>query len=218
MHLHREVDCYFYKGHPDLTRPTFLEDKTLWIKINENLETVYEKTLRAFEYFTPELEKYDFVYRSNLSTFVSFEHLVEYCKDLPRTRCCAAVAGGIPPEDENRNSLEQGFSFPGGNGFILSPDVVRRLVQERIPLVEQDDVTIGIALRKWGIKITEFARPDLIDGLNGKWFVNNPHLLNSKTEWSIKPKKMMFSYRIKTSDRNYDANTMDALIRTTYGV
>ena len=216
MHLRREVDCYFYKGHPDLTQPAFLHDRTLWIKVNENLDSVYEKTLRAFEYFVPELDKYDFVYRSNLSTFVSFEHLIQYCKDLPKTNCCAARTGGLPPEDEDKHSIDRGGLFPAGNGFILSTDLVRRLVTERVPRVIQDDVTIGVALRLWGVTITELVRPDFLE--HGSWFMNNEHLLTSPSDRNLNPKKMMFMYRLKSYDRQKDMQEMDRLIRANYNV
>ncbi len=215
MRIHPNVDCYFYKGHPNITKDAFVEDQTLWLKIPDTFETVYEKTLRAFEYFTPMLSKYDYVFRSNLSTFISFNHLLEYCKDLPRTNCCAAVIGGIPANDEKRHSLESGFTFPGGNGFLLSPDLVRRLVEEKVPLVEQDDVTIGVALRKWGVKITEFVRPDFRD--DGFWFINNYKLL-PPNDRNMNPKKIMFSYRIKSFDRMKDVEVMRSMIQKVYGV
>ena len=215
MNKNISIDCYFYKGHPDLQQSEFLEDRTLWIKVPETLETVYEKTLRAFAYFVPQLDKYDYVYRSNLSTFVSFQHMLEFCADLPRTNCCAAVAGGIPPEDEVRNSIEHGFSFPSGNGFLLSVDVVRRLVEEKPPLVVQDDVTIGTALRSWKIPIIEFVRPDYRD--DGSWYMNN-HALLKPNEWNLDPKKIMFIYRLKSYDRMRDVKMMEDLIRRVYGV
>jgi hypothetical protein len=215
MKVNPQVDCYFYKGHPDLTVPVFLEDDTLWIRVHENLESVYEKTLRAFEYFVPRLHEYDFVYRSNLSTFVSFAHMLQFCRTLPRTMGCGAVIGGIPPEDEVRNSLEAGFSFPGGNGFILTPDIVKRLVEEKIPLVDQDDITIGVALRKWGIRIQEFTRPDYRD--QGSWYMNNPRFLKDN-EWNLDPKTIMFTYRLKSFDRMRDVDMMDFLIKKIYSV
>jgi hypothetical protein len=215
MRKNSNIDCYFYKGHPDLVKEEFLEDDTLWIRVPETLGTVYEKTLRAFESFVPRLHTYDFVYRSNLSTFVSFPHLLQYCQDLPRTNCCAAMIGGLPSEDVKRHSLESKFTFPSGNGFILSPDLVRRLVVEKIPLVEQDDVTIGVALQNWGIKIAEFVRPDFRD--DGYWFVNNYKLL-PPNEQNLDPKKIMFSYRIKSFDRMKDVDVMASLIRKVYAV
>jgi hypothetical protein len=210
MYKHLDVDCYFYKGNPGLEREALLKGNTLWIKIPETLETVYEKTLRAFEFFLPRLEHYDFLYRTNVSTVTSFEHMIEYCKELPKTNCCAAVAGGVPYD---KSSLECPNSFPGGNGFLLSTDLVRRLVEEKIPLIEQDDITIGFALRKWEIPIQQFVRPDLNE--DGTWNVNNIELLK-KEELTLNPKKIMFSYRLKTSDRNRDILTMERLIDLLY--
>ena len=212
MNTYPKVDCYFYKGHPDLSQSEFLEDKTLWIKISESLDTVYEKTLRAFEYFVPKLDEYDFVYRSNLSTFVSFQHMLEFCAELPTTNCCAAFAGCVP---ENGNSLDYEMSFPGGNGFLLSTDLVRRLVEEKPPLNGQDDVTIGDALRRWKVPIIGFVRPDFRD--DGFWYMNNFHLLKSN-ERNLRPKKNMFSYRLKSFDRAKDISTMEELVRGVYGI
>jgi hypothetical protein len=218
MTLNPQVDCYFYKAHPDLSQPTFLADRTLWIRMNDTFDTVYDKTLRAFEHFLPELSNYDFVYRSNLSTLVSFRHMLEFCADLPKTGCCAGVMGGIEanvPQSE-RNSLHHPYSFPGGNGFLLSPDLVRRMVDDKEPLVHQDDVTIGNALRRWGIPIREFVRPDF-SGMNKAWFVNNYDLLQPH-ERNDSPKKTMFTYRFKSDNRNDDVEMMSSFIRRFYNV
>lgn len=215
MRIHPNVDCFFYKGHPDLAQSQFLEDDTLWIKIHETFETVYEKTLKAFEFFLPRLGQYDFVYRCNLSTFVSFSHMIDFCNDLPRTNCCAAVTGGVPCEDPNRNSLRHKNSFPGGNGFILSTDLVRRIVDEKPTNIGQDDLTIGEALRSWSIVITEFSRPDFIN--EGYWFMNNPQFLNS-TEQNINLRKILFTYRLKSNDRNRDVEMFKRLMKRVYHV
>ena len=213
MKQNRFVDCFFYKGDPDLSEPVALKGDTLWIRIEEDWTTVYEKTLRAFEFFLPVLPKYDFVYRTNLSTFTAFPELLDYCSGLPKVDCCAAVTGGIPETAEDRDSLKYPYSFPGGCGFILSPNLVHRIVQEKEPLDHQDDVTIGNALRRWGIRIQEFVRPDFCN--TGMWYVNNIHLLQAH-EANIAPKRIMFSYRFKSVDRNKDILMMDRFIRKYY--
>lgn len=217
MTKHPSVDCYFYKAHPDLECPSFVEDRTLWIRTRETFDTVYEKTIRAFEHFLPQLSTYDYVYRSNLSTAVSFSHMLEFCSDLPRVNCCAAVTGGIDNNlpMEKRNSLECPFSFPGGNGFILSIDLVRRLVEDREPLVHQDDVTIGNALRRWKVPIREFVRPDF-NG-NKMWYINNYDLLKPY-ERNMNPKKIMFTYRFKSNNREEDVEEMRRYIKKLYNV
>lgn len=217
MHLHPDVDCYFYKARPDLHEDTVLEDRTLWIRMNDTLDTVYEKTLKAFDYFLPHLHAYDFLYRSNLSTAVSFKHMLEFCEDLPKTNCCAAVTGGIHPSvpQSQRDSRKFPRSFPGGNGFLLSPDLVRRLLEDKEPLDFQDDVTIGNALRRWNIAIHEFVRPDYTNSQS--WHVNNYPLLRAH-ERSLDPKKILFTYRLKTDDRKKDVEEMNRLIRLIYSV
>ena len=209
----KSVDCFFYKGDPSLPEPIILKGDTLWIRIKEDWNTIYEKTLRAFEFFIPHLPNYDFVYRTNLSTFTSFPELIEYCESLPKEDCCAAVVGGIPEIAENRDSLQYPRSFPGGNGFILSPNLVRRVVDEKEPLDYQDDITIGNALRKWGIRIQEFVRPDY--HTSGSWYINNYRLLKP-WETNLRPKPIMFSYRFKSNNRSKDLGIMDRFIRKYY--
>ena len=85
-----EADCFFYKGHPDIEEDAFLGGDTLMIKINENLDTVYEKTLRAFDFFNPKLDSYDFVFRTNLSSFIDIPKLINFAKTLP------SIAKGRP--------------------------------------------------------------------------------------------------------------------------
>jgi hypothetical protein len=209
LHRHPDVDCYFYKSHPTLPKEFLFEGDTLWVRAGDTLDTVYEKTIAAFSACLPILDSYAYVFRSNLSTLISFPHLLEFCEPLPRTRCCAAVAGGIPPDEEKQYKLAPGFQFPAGNGFLLSPDLVRRLVDERPPLVIQDDVTIGTALQKWGVPIQQFARFGV--GAPRRWYCTNMHLL-PPGPMSLDPSPIAFTYRLKSDDREDDLRLMDLLI------
>jgi hypothetical protein len=153
MNLNPNIRAYFYKGHPDITQPAFLsDDNTLLVKIHDNSETLYEKTFRAFEYFSGDLDKYDFVFRTNLSSFVYFPYYLEFCKSLPKTDCCAAVVG----------IYDNGLEFPSGAGVTLSPDIVKRIIKERPQFEVPEDVVIGCALQKWGIPIINTQRLDIL--------------------------------------------------------
>jgi hypothetical protein len=154
MKSHPNIDAYFYKGHPNISQDAFLSDEnTLLIKIKEGLDTCYEKTLKAFEFFSNKLDTYDYVFRTNLSSFVYFPHYLNFCKSLPKRVCCAAFIG-VRSED--------GLQFPAGAGFTLSPDLVKRLIQERPALEVQDDVSIGRALQRWNIPIIQTPRLDIL--------------------------------------------------------
>jgi hypothetical protein len=201
MNLNPNIRAYFYKGHPDITQPAFLsDDNTLLIKIHDNFETCYEKTLRAFEYFSGDLDKYDFVFRTNLSSFVYFPHYLEFCKSLPKTNCCAAFIG---------TRSEDGLKFPAGAGFTLSPDIIKRLLAERPQLEIQDDVTIGRALQKWGIPILNAPR---IDILTEEMF----QILNTINNQN----KNVFHFRLKNVEgkRELDISSYLKLLKLYYGI
>lgn len=187
MNHHPGIDCYFYKGDPTLQTEAILHGDTLTLRIEESLDTVYEKTMQAFRYFEPRLGKYDFVYRTNLSSFVDFEKYLEVCAGLPKTRCCAAFIG-----------YDGDTQFPSGSGFTLSPDLVRRLVLENPPKVVQDDVTLGHVLHRWGIPIHGVNRVDYLDDQTGflYWF----------------PEMPAFHYRVKSDDRKHDVRVLRALV------
>jgi len=146
------IDCYFIKGRIDQTEAFILDETNLYIKTNEGYDqndALWQKTLGAFRYFQPSLKNYEFVYRTNLSSFIQFDRLIEFCSKLPRTNLCSAVIGNrIVP-------------FPSGSGFTLSCDLVHKIIEDPPEHQIMDDVTIGIALHKWGIKIIEAPRVDI---------------------------------------------------------
>ena len=189
------VDCYFYKAHPNLPQDIFLAGDTLMIKLEESFDTVYEKTLRAFEYFAPRFHEYDFVYRTNLSTYTHCPSLFNYCMSLPRAKTCAAVIGG------EGHPLE----FPGGSGILITPDLIERFLEERPEKIYQDDVTLGVALKRWGINMVSFRRGDY--EASDCFYIRN---------WDTVPadglRGILFSWRLKTEDRNRDVAAMKTLI------
>jgi hypothetical protein len=157
-----------------------LKGDTLWIRIKESLDTVYEKTLKAFTYFAHTLERYDFVFRPNLSSFVVFDKYITYCRTLPAQGHVSAVIG-----------REGEHTFPSGCGFTMSPDVVLKLIHDKPPPVFLDDVTIGKWLHTRGIPIQSAGRCDYIDGKGVPYY-------RGTTEEST------FHYRVKNPIRGLD--------------
>jgi hypothetical protein len=188
MHSNPNIHCFFYKGVPNLSQDAVLSGDTLLIKLEESLENVYEKTILAFKYFEPALYQYDFVYRTNLSSFIDFRKYIDICQSFPKTEGCIAFIG----------MTDNGVCFPSGSGFTLSPDLVRRFVKDPPPKIEQDDITFGVALNNWGIPICNVNRADYVSDLNE--FVSRI------------PEMPTFHYRIKSDDRKRDTEIMRALV------
>lgn len=187
------IDCYFYKGDPNLEVNAKLDNDTLWIKIQEHYCNIYEKTLRAFEFFSDKFERYDFIYRTNLSSFLVFDEYIKYCSSIPRNNFVSAIIGNY--ED---------FTFPSGCGFTITPDLVLELLKENPQMVLIDDVSIGHWLSTRQIKIHPVRRVD---------FTNDT---TSLLEYV--PIKDVFHYRVKNNDRRLDLFIHSQLLRKYYNV
>lgn len=199
MNSHPNIRAYFYKGCPEITEPAVLADEnTLLIQIHDTLENCYEKTLRAFDFFSKDFDKYDFIFRTNLSSFIYLPYYFEFCKQLPKTNCCAAVIGG----GEN-------FKFPSGAGFTLSIDLAKRFLLERPPFDTQDDVTIGFALQSWKIPIIHAERIDILSFYHME---NIPMV--------IQKNPTAYHYRLKNGEekRQYDVHSYIVLLSLYYGL
>ena len=153
MNLYPNIQCFFYKADPTLEEEyKILDSNTILVKCEERLDTVWEKTLKVFTLFEPYIDKYDYIFRTNLSSFIYFPGYLEFCKKLPKEQCCASFVGKY-------NDLV----FPSGAGITMSPDIVKRMVKESPPLFVQDDVTIGQTLDEWGIPLIKMPRYDIVN-------------------------------------------------------
>jgi hypothetical protein len=180
MNRNPNVDCYFYKGDPSLSTEAELIGDTLFIRIEDTLETVHEKTLRAFDFFEPRLSNYKCVFRTNLSSVVVFDRYLEYCRSIPEQDFCSAYIG-----------VEGDVPFPAGAGYTITPNLIRRLIAERPPLRTQDDVSLGHALKEWGIPIASVQRVDLLNETDV-----------AMTRGRVP--KSVFHFRVKQNVRHYD--------------
>lgn len=151
MNSHPNVDCYLLKSFPDLPTPyAFLDKNLLAIRMQETYENIYFKTQSAFRVFKPILYKYDYVFRTNTSTFLLFDRLLEHCKTLPATNICSATPN-MPFENLNQ-------FIPSGCGFLMSPDVVEKLIHTPLGVpTQQDDIGFGISMNKYGVEMRDIG-------------------------------------------------------------
>jgi hypothetical protein len=157
MNTNPHVECIFYKADPTLCEEArMLDSNTLVVQCEEHIDKVFEKTLKAFRFFESKLDTYDFLFRTNLSSFVILDRYVERCKQYPRTGLCAAKIG----------YGEKDLPFPSGAGFTLTPDIVKRLLTTPVEYDTQDDVTIGRALQSWSIPIHNENRFDILPNIH----------------------------------------------------
>jgi hypothetical protein len=184
MKSSKDIDCYFIKGCPEQLDQVIVKDESIYFKIYEGYDkndSLWQKTLSAFRYFEPRFNEYTFIYRTNLSTHIHFKKYLEFCKILPTSRLCAALI--------NNN---HGYLYPSGAGFTLSMDLAKRLLEDTPNHYIMDDVTVGIALKKWNIQIMPTPRVDFTDTITETEI--NKRILRSD--------QRTFHFRVKTNEPN----------------
>jgi hypothetical protein len=155
MHLDREhVEAYFIKGTPDLEQPYLIFEDEILSKMTENyIPGILNKTILSMEAMLSRLDEFDYVLRTNLSSFYYFPKLLDFLKTLPPTKCYTASVG-----------THNGKSFGSGAGFILSIDLVKMLIDHKEKLLDNtsypDDVVIGHFFTQRNIRIIPAKRLD----------------------------------------------------------
>lgn len=156
------VEAYFLKADPNLDQPWKIANNVIWIKMESNyIPGIADRTICAFEAMLPRLKEFDFVVRTNLSSFYVFPRLLEFVKTLPKTKCYHAC--------ENKIIQGEGkpyIPFGSGASLILSPDLVEMMVKEKQALLGStiiDDVLFGWFFHYRNIPLLIAKRMDILD-------------------------------------------------------
>jgi hypothetical protein len=152
MHLDREhVEAYFIKAEPKLRGNYRIRGDVIWSKTEENFSPgILNKTILSMEAMLRRIDEFDYVLRTNLSSIYDFPKLLDFLRKLPAKNCYCGI---------NHYNW-----FASGAGFILSPDLVKVLVQNKAHFwnnkQDNDDVIIGHFLRNRGVEIISAKRMD----------------------------------------------------------
>ncbi len=159
MHSDPEhIEAYFIRGNQDLPTNYEIKDDIIWSKTAEGWipqsAGILNKTILSIEALLPRLEEFDYVIRTNLSSFYIFPRLLEFLKTLPRKRCYCGSNTGI------------GSPIGSGCGFIMSRDVAKMLVKHKQHLLDnasaEDDLIIGGFFIRKGLKLILHDRMDFL--------------------------------------------------------
>jgi len=159
MHSDPEhFEAYFLKGDPSLAETVEVRGDVVWVKTKDQFPSdgpgIINKTTAALEYFFPRIQaEFDYVIRTNLSSFYVFPRLLAYLETLPKEKC---YSGGF---------TTPGVMMASGSGMILSPDVVEILLDSKRSLYNNrhgaDDQIIYRILAPRGIRLKLHDRLDL---------------------------------------------------------
>lgn len=129
------------------------------LPVYKGLEEVWRSYMHvdpAHEDMIPRIDEFDYLLRTNLSSFYVFPRLLEFVRSLPKTKCYAGCRG------------VQGVPFASGSGFLLSRDLVRILLSNKQYLYDNyrcfDDVAVGQLMHDLQINVIDAPREDILNG------------------------------------------------------
>jgi hypothetical protein len=124
IHLNNNIKCFFtYSNNPELT-PKEYDLVYKEYKENHHPPNATGKVVRAMEHIVNNY-KFDFLIRTNLSTFWDFDRLLKRLDTLPKEKCLAGRFSNSRPH------------HVAGTGMILSPDMVNYIIENQQLVVKQ---------------------------------------------------------------------------------
>lgn len=139
------------------------------------------KTIEAFKLILEKNIDFDYVFRTNSSSYVDKSKLKSFLEDKPRTGYYAGACGNY-----------DGFDYVSGSGIILSKDLVKLISDEKQKMKTKyiDDVMIGEFLKENGVFPKNIYR----------FNIHNTRNFNFDDDY--------FLYRCKSNDRNIDVDNL----------
>lgn len=153
------VETVYYYGvpvgenHPGIFFKMKLRGKSMMLNVDESDEynMMHWKLKITLDYINTGRWPYDFIFRTNSSSYVDKQMLKEFAETLPKEKCYCGISG-------------EGFA--SGSGFFLSPDCAEILRNElTIDPHGAEDVLCGSILAKHGVGVTPGAQ---------RFIFNNP--------------------------------------------
>jgi hypothetical protein len=193
------VETYYLYGGSNINE---INDKKVFTGIEEflfmNPGVYYKsplsagvKTIKGLEMLNDIID-YDFVLRTNLSSYIDKKMIYDYLLDKPRSKYYSGCVG-IENRDIFGNIVKE-ITYASGSGFILSKDLVEFLIDHKNEIENNrfiDDAAIGKLLNEYEIYPESLHRVDLIN-----------------TDFDMESIKDGYFYRMKSINRDFDIKNM----------
>lgn len=141
-------DVVFYYGDGS---SVIAKDDEVYLPVPEGYENIIRKTTAFFAYAL-EHRPFDYLFRTNCSSYVHIASLRKHLSDKPRSKYFSAHLG-----------FENGRPFASGAGYVLTPDLVELTIKHREKVDFPhcpDDVILSNLLQDLGVTIVPARRQD----------------------------------------------------------
>jgi hypothetical protein len=210
INTNKDIRAFYVYGNTQVSRPS--EHDLIFSNIPEtNHPGILLKTVAALEYLSENFT-YDYVIRTNLSTFWDLNKLLNRLDTLPASNCVRGTPMSLAVDSTR-------YNFISGFDLVLSKDVVQVIIDNKQELVTQqvyinlEDLSICDIISKYTKH--KFDTPEILHLADDAQILE----LVDKTVVSIKNTGRVFDhYRVKNRfDRQTDKLLMQKLLLEIYG-
>jgi hypothetical protein len=141
------------------SKPENQQGNHVYFRSFEGFGGLIPTTISAFEHILNN-QSFDFILRTNVSSYWNMSQLRRTLANLPSTNVFAGVTG---PAHSGISGKFKSTRYVSGAGMIISRDVATKLVENyrSLDLKLIDDVSIGRSIAKFGVKTMELPRIDV---------------------------------------------------------
>lgn len=180
MNRFPSVKSFFLYSDENLGSPIVQTEDSIIHRFKEWYEPgILYKTIAGMKW-CEENYTYDFMLRTNLSSFFIIPRLLSFLHLQPKTGFVAA----------KQNVFREGVGFLSGAGFILSKDIIERILTivyenpETIAIDYPDDVALSQIVEKMeNINMQDIPRYDCEDEVHTENIDESIFHIRNKTEW-----------------------------------
>lgn len=135
------MDTIYFYSHPT---KSFYEGKNLYVKCSGEHGMEHWRMKLAFDHILDGFASYEYVFRTNASSYINKALLLDFLKDKPKEKYYCGIDGG---------------GFASGCGYIMTMDCVK-IIQDQFDDYpsESEDCLTGVYMQRNGISVSPGAQ------------------------------------------------------------
>jgi hypothetical protein len=140
------IEVYYYYSKALSNEEYIVDGNNIICNGHESYYSIGYKTIKSFKYLIN--KDFDFLLRTNSSSFIHFENLIKYLKDKPKNKF---YSGSPIPH----HFIDLNIDFATGSGYILSKDLVEYVINNENEWNHNypDDVSLGKMMKEYSIDL-----------------------------------------------------------------
>ena len=197
------IKFFFVEGDPNIRVPMEVIDNNIFVKDKETYSPgIFIKTVKALRYINDNYN-YDYLIRTNASSFFNIENMLEYLSNLPKENYAIGFTLNIPVHG----------NFLHGTSTIITKDITYYLYNyNNFNLKIADDVLMSLILKSQNITL------NVLDETRLQFLINN---IYDESHPKILAEDNILYYRVKNDNngnRDLDIMYFKFLLQKIYNV